>query len=99
MAKVVIDAGHGGEDPGASSNGIIEKEYTLKISEYIYMFSILIVYLITAKIDNSIMGCGIYIIISCVLIFIFMKETMFYCINESKKYLNNIILRIRKKEN
>ena len=36
MAKVVIDAGHGGEDPGASSNGIIEKEYTLKISEYIY---------------------------------------------------------------
>lgn len=36
MAKVVIDAGHGGEDPGASGNGIIEKEYTLKISEYIY---------------------------------------------------------------
>ena len=29
MARVVIDAGHGG-------NGIIEKEYTLKISEYIY---------------------------------------------------------------
>ena len=36
MAKVVIDAGHGGNDPGASGNGIIEKEYTLKISEYIY---------------------------------------------------------------
>lgn len=36
MAKVVIDAGHGGSDPGASGNGIIEKEYTLKISEYIY---------------------------------------------------------------
>ena len=34
--KVVIDAGHGGNDPGASGNGIIEKEYTLKISEYIY---------------------------------------------------------------
>lgn len=29
-------ASHGGEDPGASGNGIIEKEYTLKISEYIY---------------------------------------------------------------
>ena len=26
----------GGNDPGASGNGIIEKEYTLKISEYIY---------------------------------------------------------------
>lgn len=36
MAKVVIDAGHGGQDSGASGNGIIEKEYTLKISEYIY---------------------------------------------------------------
>lgn len=30
------DTGHGGNDPGASGNGIIEKEYTLKISEYIY---------------------------------------------------------------
>ena len=30
------DTGHGGNDPGASGNGIIEKEYTLKISQYIY---------------------------------------------------------------
>jgi N-acetylmuramoyl-L-alanine amidase len=36
MAKIVIDAGHGGNDPGASGNGIIEKEYALKISQYIY---------------------------------------------------------------
>ncbi len=36
MAKIVIDAGHGGNDPGASGNGIIEKEYALKISKYIY---------------------------------------------------------------
>lgn len=36
MAKIVIDAGHGGDDPGASSNGIIEKDLTLKISQYMY---------------------------------------------------------------
>ena len=32
--KVVIDPGHGGVDPGTSANGIVEKDYTLKISEY-----------------------------------------------------------------
>ena len=30
------DTAHGGNDPGASGNGIIEKEYAFKISEYIY---------------------------------------------------------------
>ena len=32
--KIVIDAGHGGNDPGAVGNGITEKDYTLKISQY-----------------------------------------------------------------
>lgn len=36
MAKIVIDAGHGGDDPGASGNGIIEKNLTLDISKYMY---------------------------------------------------------------
>ena len=34
--KVVIDAGHGGSDPGTIANDITEKDYTLKISKYIY---------------------------------------------------------------
>ena len=33
---IVIDAGHGGSDSGASANSIIEKDLTLKISEYMY---------------------------------------------------------------
>jgi len=34
--KIVIDAGHGGSDPGALGNGIIEKDMTLAISNYMY---------------------------------------------------------------
>ena len=35
MAKrIVIDPGHGGNDPGALGNGLREKDYTLKISKY-----------------------------------------------------------------
>ena len=33
--KVVIDPGHGGTDSGTVNNGIVEKEYSLKISNYI----------------------------------------------------------------
>ena len=33
---VVIDPGHGGTDPGAISNGLKEKDFTLLISKYMY---------------------------------------------------------------
>ena len=33
---VIVDAGHGGTDPGSSNGDIIEKDYTLKIANYMY---------------------------------------------------------------
>lgn len=36
MKKVVIDAGHGGTDGGATGNDIVEKNLTLEISKYIH---------------------------------------------------------------
>ena len=33
---VVIDAGHGGSDPGAVANGLREKDFTLEAANYIY---------------------------------------------------------------
>ncbi len=36
LTGVVIDPGHGGSDSGASGNNQYEKDYTLKISKYMY---------------------------------------------------------------
>lgn len=36
LTGIVIDAGHGGADSGAVGNGIVEKDLTLKISEYMF---------------------------------------------------------------
>ncbi len=34
--KVVIDAGHGGNDPGAVSDNLLEKDFNLKAAQYMY---------------------------------------------------------------
>ena len=33
---VVVDAGHGGDDPGAVGNGLLEKDLNLEAATYIY---------------------------------------------------------------
>ncbi len=34
--RVVVDAGHGGSDPGAVNGNVYEKDFTLAVSKYIY---------------------------------------------------------------
>ena len=36
VTGVVVDAGHGGADPGAVSNGLQEKDFTLEAALYMY---------------------------------------------------------------
>ena len=36
LKGIVIDAGHGGSDPGAVANNLLEKDLTLKVSNYMY---------------------------------------------------------------
>ena len=44
--KVIIDPYRGGDDIGSNTNGIIEKDYNLNISKYIYeIFTILVIYI------------------------------------------------------
>lgn len=38
MTKIYIDAGHGGSDPGANGNGLLEKNVTLAIAKKIEAF-------------------------------------------------------------
>ena len=33
---VIIDAGHGGDDPGATANNLLEKDLNLKAAAYMY---------------------------------------------------------------
>ena len=34
--KVIVDAGHGGEDPGAVGNNVLEKDLNLRAARYMY---------------------------------------------------------------
>ena len=34
--RIIVDAGHGGEDPGAISGNLREKDFTLEAANYMY---------------------------------------------------------------
>ena len=34
--RIVVDAGHGGSDPGAVSGNLKEKDFTLQAANYMY---------------------------------------------------------------
>lgn len=34
--KIIVDAGHGGEDPGAVNGNLKEKDFTLEAANYMY---------------------------------------------------------------
>ena len=52
--KIVIDPGHGGDDPGAIGNGIIEKDLVLDISKEMYnIFQSLGVPVYITRLDDS----------------------------------------------
>lgn len=36
MKRVIVDAGHGGSDPGALGNNLQEKDLNLKAAQYMY---------------------------------------------------------------
>ena len=34
--RIIVDAGHGGEDPGAVSGNLLEKDFNLEAANYMY---------------------------------------------------------------
>lgn len=56
---VIIDAGHGGIDPGAVDNGLVEKDLNLKVAEKLKAFlSIAGVDTLMTRSDDSLLGQG-----------------------------------------
>ena len=63
------------------------KRYCLGISEYIYAFVIMILFIFCGQIPNAILGCAIYVCSSIVFMLIFMNSTFRYCLKEIFNYI------------
>lgn len=67
------------------------KEYRLDLKNYIYIFSILIMFLICGQIPNSIIGCMVYVILAIIASFILMKDAIQMTLTEGKDLVMQIL--------
>lgn len=67
------------------------KEYRLDFKNYIYIFSILIMFLICGQIPSSIMGCITYVILVVITSFILMRDGIKMTLTEGKDLVMQIL--------
>ncbi len=70
------------------------RKYRLKMKDYIYMITLLLIFIICGIFINSVLGFIIYIISAILLSVILLRETFIYFLNQisiyAKKYLNKL---------
>lgn len=67
------------------------KEYRLDLKNYIFIFSILIIFLICGQIPNSIIGCIAYVISAIVISFVLMKDAIKMTLTEGKDLVMQVV--------
>lgn len=67
------------------------KEYRLDLKNYIYIFSILIMFLICGQIPNSIIGCITYVILVIITSFVLMRDGIKMTLTEGKDLVMQIL--------
>ena len=64
------------------------KNYRLKISDYIYTFFVMIIFLISGLVENAILGMFIYCLSVVILAIVLEKNSLLHIINEIKGEIN-----------
>ena len=88
--KIIVDAGHGGEDPGAVSGNLLEKDFNLEAANYMYNrfkelgVPVAITREIIATADNAPIRSGI-----------FSSLLLNFCLNFMLLTILSLILRFR----
>lgn len=67
------------------------KEYRLDLKNYIYIFSVLIMFLICGQIPSSIIGCITYVVLVIIASFVLMKDAIQMTLTEGKDLVMQII--------